>query len=118
MILCTKFTTFRTEKSKREMSQSRVGGNTNSFSNNTNSFNTVNNFGSVDERAEILAWLSPLEPQIRHNDIRVHRVKGVGDWLFRTEEYQNWFHGIHCGESDNSALFCYGDPGVGKTYMR
>ena len=100
------------------MSQSRVGENSNSFNNNSNSFNIVNNFSSADERAEILAWLSPLEPQIRHHDIRVHRVKDVGDWLFRTEEYQNWFDGIRHRESDNSALFCYGDPGVGKTYIR
>ena len=103
------------------MSQSRVVENSNSFNNNTNSFNIVNNFGSADERAEkaeILAWLSPLEPRIRHNDIRVHRVKDVGDWLFRTEEYQNWFHGICGGEPDNSALFCCGDPGAGKTYIR
>ena len=103
------------------MSQSRVGENSNSFNNNKNSFNIVNNFGSADERAEkaeILAWLSPLEPQIRHNDIRVRRVKDVGDWVFRTEGYQDWFHGIGGGEPENPALFCYGDPGVGKTYMR
>ena len=106
------------------MSQSCAGENNNSFNNNTNSFNIVNNFGSADEtierveRAEILAWLSPLEPQIRHSDIRAHRVKDVGDWLFQTEEYQNWFDGIWGGEPDNSALFCYGDPGAGKTYIR
>ena len=102
------------------MSHSHVKENNNSFNNNTNSFNIVNNLSSADEKAErveILAWLSPLEP-IRHNDIRVHRVKDVGDWLFRTEEYQNWFDGICGREPDNSALFCYGDPGVGKTYMR
>jgi len=34
------------------MSQCRVGEDSNSFSNNTNSFNIVNNFGSADERAE------------------------------------------------------------------
>jgi len=78
----------------------------------------VNNFGSADERAEILEWLSPLEPQLRHNDIRAHRVKDVGGWLLRTEEYQSWFHGIRLIEPDNSVLFCYGDPGVGKTYIR
>ena len=106
------------------MSQSRVGENSNSLNNDTNSFNTENNFGSADERververAEILAWLSRLEPQMRHDGIRVRRVKDVGDWLFRTEEYQNWFDGICGGEPDNSALFCYGDPGAGKTYMR
>ena len=100
-------------------SRSHAWGNSNSFDSNTESFNAVNNyFSSADERAEILAWLSPLQPQIRHNDIRAHRVKNVGDWLFQTEKYQNWFHGIHRGEPDNSVLFCYGDPGVGKTFIR
>ena len=116
------------------MSQSRVGENSNSSNNNnssinnsfnTNSFNpissnhvsSVKNPGGADERAEILAWLSPLDPWIRHHDIREHRVEHVGDWLLRTEEYRNWFDGIRDGESDNSALFCYGGPGVGKTYI-
>ena len=123
------------------MSQSRIGESSNSFYNNSlnnNSFNTtnslnnsirfnnttsfnnvcnVNNFGIADERTEILAWLSLLEPQMRHEDIRAHRVKDVGGWLFQTEEYQNWFNGIRGGESDNLALFCYGAPGVGKTYI-
>ena len=110
------------------MSQSRLGENSNSFSNslNSNSFNTisiknvcyVNNPVNADERAEILSWLSPLEPGIRHQNIREHRVEHVGDWLLRTEEYQNWRDGIHCGEPNKSTLFCYGDPGVGKTYIR
>ena len=89
---------------------------TNSF--NNNSFNTVNNFGGANERAEILAWLSPLDPLIRHDSIRVHRVKQVGDWLLQTEEYQNWFDGNPSGKHDISALFFHGDPGVGKTFIR
>ena len=90
-----------------------------SFNNNVGSFNNVCNlnFGS-GETAEILAWLSPLEPRIRHQDIRAHRVKDVGDWLFQTEEYRNWFNGIRGGGPGSSVLFCYGDPGVGKTYIR
>ena len=96
--------------------------NTNSFNNTTNntiSFGHVSNvnFSRVDERAEILAWLSPLDPWIRHHDIGDHRVEDVGGWLLRTEEYQNWVDGIPGGEPDNLALFCYGDPGVGKTYI-
>ena len=91
--------------------------NTNSFNNN-NSFNTVNHFGSADERAEILAWLSPVEPRVRHDGIRVHRVEDVGDWLLLTEEYRSWFDYNRDGEPNNSALFCYGDPGAGKTYIR
>ena len=124
------------------MSQSRLGessnnnhsfnNNTDTFNNNINSFNNtinnttnntnhvsnVNNYGGANERDQLLAWLSPLEPRIRHQDIRAHRVEDVGDWLLRTEEYQNWFNGIHGGEPNNSVLFCYGDPGVGKTYIR
>ena len=105
------------------MSQSHAGENNypfNNYSFNNNSFNNVYNvksFSSVDERA-ILAWLSPLEPRIRHEDIRAQRVEDVGDWLLRTEEYRNWFDGTRGGESDNSALFCHGSPGVGKTYIR
>ena len=106
------------------MSQSRFGESTNSFinnsfNNNTNSFNNVYNvnFGS-DERAEILTWLSPLEPRIRHQEITEQRVEDVGDRLLQSKEYQNWFNGIHGGEPNNSVLFCYGHPGVGKTFIR
>ncbi|RPB03109.1 hypothetical protein L873DRAFT_1732030, partial [Choiromyces venosus 120613-1] len=104
-------------KKKEKMSQSFFNQNSNSF--NNNSFNNVvnlNNFAADDEKSEILAWLSPLEPQMRHHDIRTRRVEAVGDWLLQTEEYRNWFDGIHEGESENSVLFCHGDPGVGKTY--
>ena len=120
------------------MSQSRIGESSNSsnnigsFNNNclntTNSFNTTNNaisfghvssvnIGSADERVEILAWLSILDPWIRHRDIRDQRVKDVGDWLLGTGEYRSWFDSIRGRESDDSAIFCYGDPGVGKTYI-
>jgi len=100
------------------MSQTRLDGNRNSFINNNNCFNTVNNFGDADERAQILAWLSPLEPRTRHDDIRAHRVEHVGEWLLQSEKYRDWFDDIGAGESSNSALFCYGDPGVGKTFIR
>ena len=109
------------------MSGSPVGGNGNYFNSNsfnTHSFNTivfnpVSNTSNVraDVKAEILEWLSPLEPRIRHDDIRANRVEDVGDWLLRAEEYQNWVDGVPGREPDNSVLFCYGDPGVGKTYI-
>jgi len=102
------------------MSQHYPNDNINSF-NNTNSFNNVwNNYTVADEgKSEILAWLSPLEPRIRHQDIRARRVDEVGDRLLRTQEYRDWFGGgRRGGQSNGSALFCYGSPGVGKTYMR
>jgi len=104
-------------RNKYKMSQHHSSDNIKSF--DTTSFNYRRDDPVFpDERSEILAWLSPLEPQIRHQDIRAGRVDEVGDWLFQTEEYRNWFGGIRWGESDGAALFCYGGLGVGKTYIR
>ena len=95
-------------RKKQKMSQS--------FSNNINSLNTINNF-TVD-RSDILAWLSPLNPKLRHQTIRDSREGNVGKWLLRTEEFRNWQAGSGGNKSDNAVLFCYGDPGVGKTCIR
>ena len=94
--------------------QSSIAGDSsgNNNSNNTSSYNTY-------EKSKILAWLSPIEPWTWHEDIRTRRVDGVGAWLLETEEYMNWLGGIRGGgESDGSALFCYGGPWAGKTYIR
>ena len=81
--------------------------------------NTItNNFTIADERSQILSWLSPLEPNVRHHDVRDRRVEGVGEWLLQTEQFRSWCTGSEGGESDHGVLFCYGDPGVGKTYIR
>jgi len=91
---------------------------TNSF-NTTNSYNTVGNNCTITEgRSQILTWLSPLEPRLRHQDVQDRRVESVGEWLLQTEEFRSWCAGSGRGESDNAVLFCYGDPGVGKTYIR
>jgi len=106
-------------REKFKMSQPPMADNINNSFNNSNSFNNVwNNCTVVDEKSEILAWLSPLEPQIRHHDIQSRRIDKVGDWLIQTEEYRNWFDGIGGGSSAGSALFCYGAPGVGKTFIK
>jgi len=90
-----------------------------SFSNNINSFNTiVNNVTTYDDRTNLLAWLSPLNPKLRHQDIRNHAVKDVGEWIFQTEEFRSWYAGSGGSEPDKAVLFCYGDPGVGKTFIR
>ena len=100
------------------MFQSHIKDNIGSFNTNISFNNVSNNHPMAEEKSQILAWVSPLEPQRRHKDIRTRRVNEVGDWLLQTEEYRNWFGGVHGGESDGSALFCYGGPGVGKTYIR
>ena len=83
------------------MSQHYASDNVNSF--NVNLFNNVwNYYAGADEKSQILAWLSPLEPQRRHHDIRTRGVGGVGGWLLQTEEYRNWFDGIGRGNSEGS----------------
>jgi len=72
----------------------------------------------ADEDSGILKWLSPLEPQTRHYEIRSRRVERVGDWLLQTEEYRNWVGGTSSDRLNSPVLFCSGGPGVGKTYIR
>ena len=97
---------------------------TQTFSNNINSLNSYatvsvsNNFTFTDDLPNILAWLSPLDPKLRHQDIGDRRVEDVGEWLLQTEEFKSWCAGSEGGESDNTVLFCYGDPGAGKTFIR
>jgi len=95
------------------MSQS-LSHNTNSF----NTFNVSNNFTFANDQSNILAWLSPLDPKSRHQGIQDRRVEGIGRWLLQTEEFRSWNAGSGEGESGEAVLFCYGDPGVGKTYIR
>jgi len=87
--------------------------NCNNVTNNHN--NTVNNI-IADENPEIMKWLSPLDPRGRHDDVRTDRVDGVGNWLLETNEFREWK--INGGRAGKAVLFCYGNPGVGKTYLR
>ena len=100
-----------------------------SFSNNYGSDNIYGSFNTTyinptvtDDRSNILAWLSPLDPKIRHQDVRERRVENIGEWVLQTEEFKSWCAGAGAGSgragSDKAFLFCYGGPGVGKTYIR
>ena len=77
------------------------------------SFNTIN---TCDEDERIMRWLSPLEPNKRHEGVSSERFGGVGDWLLEVSEFREW----RCSEGgvDTAVLFCSGNPGVGKTYLR
>jgi len=91
---------------------------------NSNVGNVIDSYKNVwnnceivsDEKRQILEWLSPLAPRERHRAVSENRMDGVGDWLLRTNEFEKW----HTGEDQaaHSVLFCYGNPGVGKTYLR
>jgi len=93
-------------------------------SGNVNSYNVTNNYTSIssvnkviaDENPVIMRWLSPLDPGRRHHDIRTDRLDGVGNWLLGTNEFREWKSGE--GGDGKAVLFCYGNPRVGKTYLR
>ena len=69
-----------------------------------------------DEDNQIKQWLSPLEPQHRHQSVQADRVKDVGGWLLEKNEFREWSRSQRTLK--HAVLFCYGDPGVGKTHIR
>jgi len=84
---------------------------------NCGNINTISNtFYLSEEDAEIFRWLSPLEPNRRHQGVRTDRFDGVGEWLLETRKFREW----RCSEegSGKDVLLCSGNPGVGKTYLR
>ena len=94
-----------------------VHGNSNTnFANVSNSYNNTINVGVSEESAKIQAWLSPLKPHARHQDVRSRRLDGVGDWVLQKNEFESW-HKIQ-DSSVNPTLLCYGGQGAGKTYIR
>jgi len=43
------------------------------------------------------------------------RIDGVGNWFLGTKEFRRWSNREAGGTE--AVLFCYGNPGVGKTYL-
>ena len=94
------------------MSQQPIHDNENCFNITNSTSNVWNNCTIADDRSQLLTWLSPLEPRLRHQDIQERRVENVGEWLMETEEFRMW-HGWSGGnEDDKAVLFYYGGPGV------
>jgi len=87
-------------------------------SNNTNyHYNHNVYYVNIDAVDEILEWLSPLEPRIRHQGLQTRRADNVGEWRMQTGEFQSWCDGAQQEGSEFAALFCPGDLGAGKTYF-
>ena len=101
------------------MAQTTLKQSINIGDNNSNCNNTIGSYNNIyksDEDEQIMRWLSPLEPNNRHHDVRTGRFEGVGNWLLETREWREWRAGE--GGADGGVLFCSGNPGVGKTYLR
>ena len=69
----------------------------------------------IPELCGLARQAGPLDPSLKHLDLRSSRVEGVGNWLLQADEFINW----DTGEDGvaNPVLFCYGDPEVGKTHI-
>ena len=103
-------------ESSRTLQQNTIGSGNRNCLNTIYSNNTIHNTTYTDEKRQILEWLSPLEPGIRHRDVSTRRRPGLGNWFFRNEEFIKWRDGKD--DSRKTTLFCSGNPGVGKTYLR
>jgi len=92
------------------------GSSNTNFANVSNYHNNTFNVGTSQESSKIQAWLSPLEPQLRHQDVGSRRLDGIGGWVLQRDEFESWRKGQD--SSVNPTLLGYGDQGAGKTYIR
>jgi len=97
-------------------SNSIHGDSNKNVGNVLNSYNNIINVGTSEESLRIQGWLSPHEPHARHEDVRNRRLDGVGDWVLKKNEFESWRNNQN--GSGSPTLLCYGDQGVGKTYIR
>jgi hypothetical protein len=64
-----------------------------------------------EELAKILRWLSAPDPSANHAQAREQHEDGTGDWLFESQEYQDWVSG-------SSPLFwLHGKAGCCRTIL-
>jgi hypothetical protein len=70
-----------------------------------------------DKMEELRQWLSPLEPQKRHQDVCAKRFEGTGEWFIQTTQFQQWREGVSDQDRAEQVFGCYGIPGAGKTVL-
>ena len=90
-------------------------GNNNRDCGNSYNFDQCN-ISIPDEKRQVLEWISPLASRERHQAVRDTRVEEVGDWLLSSQSFSTWYTSKN--RTVKPVLFCYGHPGVGKTYIR
>lgn len=67
------------------------------------------------ERQKLLSWLSSLQPESRHEDVKAKRSEGTGTWFLGDSIFTTWsnLEGIQ----NYHALLSFGSPGAGKTTL-
>ena len=79
-------------------------------------YNKIVNVGVNEECLRIRALLSPLEPHGGSQDVKNHRLDGIGDWSQQRNGLESWHNGQECSVNP-TLLFC-GGQGVGNTCIR
>ncbi|KAH8689310.1 hypothetical protein BGW36DRAFT_70072 [Talaromyces proteolyticus] len=69
----------------------------------------INEQNQREEHQAITRWLTPVDYGPQQSDFINRRHKGTGEWLLRSNEFQQWLKEGH------QSLFCPGMPGAGKT---
>ncbi|KAF8241497.1 hypothetical protein K440DRAFT_503370, partial [Wilcoxina mikolae CBS 423.85] len=65
-----------------------------------------------ENRRQLLLWLSELDFDKEHDAIFVKRHQDTGRWLIDCPEFGDWIDA-----EKSSMLWCYGNPGVGKSVL-
>jgi hypothetical protein len=61
----------------------------------------------------LLSSLKSLPFQDKHRDVKMRRMDGLGQWLLNMPKFEAWRE----GSAEKNMLWCYGAPGVGKTFL-
>lgn len=75
-------------------------------------YNNTINVGTNEESSRVEAWLSPLEPGRRDQDVSNRRLDGVGDWVLQRHEFESWRNSQD--GSLNPILRCNGGQGLAR----
>jgi ankyrin repeat protein len=67
---------------------------------------------NINQRANILGWLSRVPNSIHHNNVKKAFLPGSCDWLLRHAVYLKF-----ASSSISSTLWLHGMPGTGKTFL-
>ncbi|KAI5816139.1 hypothetical protein BZA77DRAFT_64442, partial [Pyronema omphalodes] len=85
----------------------------------TESYGIIRAHGRLkdDEIPQIMSWISPLESNERHCDIRQCRLEGTGEWFLLQSSFQTWSDSHSSDGNIGSVFACSGVPGAGKSVM-
>ena len=67
----------------------------------------------AQKKATVLRALKPLSFQEKHTDLQLRRTEGLGQWLLTLPDFVDWQEGTF----RSNTLWCYGNPGAGKTFL-